>query len=59
MSVFNGMRGPKEAVPMVDSPHNNYATPESEHAFMTRSAAWLDALVHGRDPAVLSLVPDR
>ena len=58
-SVFNGIRGPKEAVPMVDSPHNNYATPESERAFMTRSAAWLDALVHGRDPAMLSPIPDR
>jgi Acetyl esterase (deacetylase) len=57
-SVFNGIRGPKEAVPMVDSPHNNFATKESERAFMTRSAAWLDALVHGRDPEILP-TPDR
>jgi cephalosporin-C deacetylase len=58
-SVFNSIKGPKEPVPMVDSPHNNYATPESERAYATRSAAWLDALVHGREPAVLSPVPDR
>jgi cephalosporin-C deacetylase-like acetyl esterase len=53
-SVFNSVKGAKEAVPMVDSPHNNLATPESERAFMVRSAAWLDALVHGREPAIQS-----
>jgi cephalosporin-C deacetylase len=58
-SVFNSIKGVKEPVPMVDSPHNNSATPESERAYATRSTAWLDALVHGRDPVVLSPVPDR
>ena len=53
-SVFNGIKGAKEAVPMVDSPHNNLATPESERAFMVRSSAWLDALVHGREPPIQS-----
>ena len=58
-SVFNGIRGAKEPVPMVESPHNNFATPESERGFTTRSAAWLDALVHGREPAIRSTLPDR
>jgi cephalosporin-C deacetylase-like acetyl esterase/beta-glucanase (GH16 family) len=49
-SVFNGIRGRKEVVPMPASPHNNYASPESERAYTTRSAAWLEAIVHGRDP---------
>ena len=57
-SVLNGIKGPKEAIPMVDSPHNNYATPESERGFTMRSAAWLDALVHGRVPDV-NPTPDR
>ncbi|HTK47715.1 MAG TPA: acetylxylan esterase [Gemmatimonadaceae bacterium] len=49
-SVFNGIRGRKEAVPMPASPHNNYASPESERGYTMRSAAWLDAIAHGRDP---------
>jgi cephalosporin-C deacetylase-like acetyl esterase/beta-glucanase (GH16 family) len=49
-AVFNGIRGRKEAVPMPASPHNNYASPESERGYTTRSAAWLDAIAHGRDP---------
>ncbi|AHG93722.1 Acetyl xylan esterase (plasmid) [Gemmatirosa kalamazoonensis] len=51
-SVFNGIEGPKEAVPMVDSPHNNLATPASERAYYERSKAWLDALVRGTEPPV-------
>jgi cephalosporin-C deacetylase len=58
-SVFNGIAGAKEPVPMVDSPHNNFATPESERAFATRSAAWLDALVRGREPQVLATPVNR
>ncbi len=57
-SVFNGIKGPKEAIPMVNSPHNNLATPESERAFAVRSAAWLEALLHGREPALQPLVVD-
>jgi cephalosporin-C deacetylase-like acetyl esterase len=49
-AVFNGIRGPKEAAPMVDAPHNNLATAEQLRPWTVRSAAWLDALVHGRDP---------
>jgi cephalosporin-C deacetylase-like acetyl esterase/beta-glucanase (GH16 family) len=53
-SVFNGIRGRKEAVPMPASPHNNYASKESERRYGERSAAWLDAIVHGRDPMAAS-----
>lgn len=58
-SVFNGITGPKEAIPMVDSPHNNLASPASERAFAIRSAAWLEALLHGREPTLQPLVVDR
>jgi cephalosporin-C deacetylase-like acetyl esterase/beta-glucanase (GH16 family) len=49
-SVFNQIRGRKEAAPMPDSPHNHLATPAQQHPFTARSAEWLDAIVHGRDP---------
>ena len=49
-SVFNQIRGPKEAVPMIASPHNHLATPAQQQPYVTRSAQWLDALLHGRDP---------
>lgn len=51
-SVFNRIRGPKEAAPMIDSPHNNFATPVEQAPWTTRSAAWLHALVQGQDPSV-------
>ena len=46
-TAFNQIAGPKEAVPMIDSPHNHQATPEQLMPFTTRSAAWLTALLHG------------
>jgi cephalosporin-C deacetylase-like acetyl esterase len=49
-SVFNQIRGPKEVVPMIDAPHNHLATPQQMMPYTRRSAEWLDALVHGRDP---------
>jgi cephalosporin-C deacetylase-like acetyl esterase len=49
-SVFNQIQGPKEAAPMVDSPHNHLATPRAQEPYTTRAAAWLNALVHGGDP---------
>jgi len=49
-AAYNEIRGPKEAVPMADSPHNHMATPEEQAPWARRSAEWLDALVHGRDP---------
>lgn len=49
-AAFNLVRGPKEAAPMIDSPHNHLATPEQLLPWTRRSAAWLDALVHGKSP---------
>ena len=43
-AMFNQIRGPKEAVLMVDSPHNHQATPEQMAAYTDRSANWLRAL---------------
>jgi cephalosporin-C deacetylase len=45
--AFNEIRGPKEAVPMVDSPHNHLATPEQQRPYTERSAAWLAAILRG------------
>ena len=47
-TAFNQIKGPKEAAPMVDSPHNNLATPAQQRPYTSRSAEWLDTLVHGR-----------
>ncbi|MEO8561027.1 MAG: acetylxylan esterase [bacterium] len=49
-SVYNQIKGPKEAVPLVDSPHNHLATPQQSQPWVARSAVWLNALVHGADP---------
>jgi len=46
-TAFNQIPGPKEAVPMVDSPHNNYATPEQQRPFTDRSEQWLLVLRAG------------
>ncbi len=45
--AFNQIKGPKEAVPMVDSPHNHQATEAQQRPYTTRSAEWLDTLVRG------------
>ena len=49
-AAFNQIKGPKEAAPMIDSPHNHLATPEQSMPWTQRSAAWLSALVAGRSP---------
>ncbi|MEO8017463.1 MAG: GDSL-type esterase/lipase family protein, partial [Pseudomonadota bacterium] len=49
-TAFNLIKGPKEAAPMIDSPHNHLATPEQSLPWTQRSAAWLSALVAGRPP---------
>ena len=50
-AAFNQIKAPKEAAPMIDSPHNHLATPEQSMPWTQRSAAWLDALVSsGRPP---------
>ncbi len=49
-AAFNEIKGPKEAAPMIESPHNHLATPEQSRPWTERSAAWLNALVAGRPP---------
>ena len=46
--AFNQIKGHKEAAPMVDSPHNNLATPAQQRPYTSRSAEWLNMLVHGQ-----------
>ena len=46
-AAFNRIKGPKEVVPMVDSPHNHLATPEQQRPINDRTAAWLEALGKG------------
>ena len=55
-AVFNGIRGPKELVPMA-APHNHLATPRQLEPWERRSRHWLDALREGRDPMATSLAP--
>ncbi len=45
--ALNQIQGRKEAVPMVDSPHNHLATPAQQHPYTSRSAEWLRTLVRG------------
>ena len=56
-TAYNLIRGPKEVVPMVDSPHNHMATPEEHLPWTRRSAEWLNALVHGGDPMTAASDP--
>ena len=49
-AAFNQIKGPKEAAPLPESPHNHLATPEQSLPWTQRSAAWLNALVAGRPP---------
>ena len=44
-TAFNEITGPKEAAPMIDSPHNNLATPAQQLPYTKRSAEWLSSLV--------------
>ena len=55
-AVFNQITGRKEAVPMPDSPHNHLATAAQQRPIVKRSAEWLDAIAHGRDPLALAPV---
>jgi cephalosporin-C deacetylase len=49
-TAFNRITAPKEAVPMVDSPHNNFATPEQQRPYTERSQQWLAVLRGGAGP---------
>jgi cephalosporin-C deacetylase len=55
-AAFNQLKGPKEAAPMIDSPHNHLATPEQSRPWTQRSTAWLQALLAGLPP-VASAAP--
>ncbi|HVT27025.1 MAG TPA: acetylxylan esterase, partial [Lacipirellulaceae bacterium] len=44
-TAYDLIPGPKEAVPMVDSPHNHLATPAQQRPYTQRSAEWLRTLV--------------
>ena len=43
---FDALRGPKEAIPMIESAHNNL-TPQYQGAFLQRSEEVLATIVHG------------
>jgi len=45
--AFNQIRGYKEAVPLIDSPHNHLATPEQQAPYTKRSTEWMRKLVSG------------
>ena len=51
-TTFNQIAGSKEAVPMIDSPHNHQATPAQLMPYTTRSEAWLKAILRGDPPPV-------
>jgi cephalosporin-C deacetylase len=53
-TAFNRITAPKEAVPMVDSPHNNYATLEQQRPYTERSEQWLATLRRGERPPLAS-----
>ncbi len=51
-TAFNRIPGRKEAVPMVDSSHNNMATAQQQQPWTTRSEQWLESLrLTGAPPA--------
>ena len=49
-AAYHELRGPKEAAPMIESPHNHLATPEQSRPWTDASARWLNALVKGASP---------
>jgi len=49
-ATFNLLRGPKEALPLVDSPHNHLARRGQAAPWWRRSAEWLNTLVRGTAP---------
>lgn len=51
-TTFNQIAGPKEAVPMIDSPHNHQATAAQLMPYSLRSEAWLTAILHGTPPPI-------
>lgn len=50
-TAFNQLRGYKEAVPLMEAPHNHLATPEQQAPYEDRSREWLRTLAGGGDVA--------
>ena len=49
-TAFNQIQAPKQALPMIDSPHNNHATPAQQLPYTRGSAEWLGLMVQGYEP---------
>ncbi|CAN5527188.1 hypothetical protein BH09PLA1_BH09PLA1_12040 [soil metagenome] len=49
-AAFNQIQTPKEAAPMIDSPHNNLATQKQQEPYTNRAGQWLDILIKGGEP---------
>ncbi len=56
-AAYNLIPGPKEVVPMPDSPHNHMATPEEQAPIVKRTEEWLRMLVKGEAPTVAAAAP--
>jgi cephalosporin-C deacetylase-like acetyl esterase len=49
-AMFNQLRGPKEAVPLVDAAHDHQSTAEQQAAYTRRAEDWLSQLLRGQSP---------
>lgn len=56
-TAFNQISGPKEVVPMIDSPHNHLATPAQQAPYTRRSEEWLSAIRKTGHPPVAADQP--
>ena len=56
-TAFNQIKGPKEAVQMIDSAHNNQATPAQQRPYTSRSAHWLNTLLRGENVRLIDVLP--
>ena len=55
-TAFNQIKGPKEAVQMIDSAHNNQATPAQQRPYTSRSAHWLNTLLRGENVSPIDVL---
>lgn len=55
-TAFNQIKGPKEAVQMIDSAHNNQATPAQQRPYTSRSAHWLNTLLRGENVRLIDVL---
>jgi cephalosporin-C deacetylase-like acetyl esterase/lysophospholipase L1-like esterase len=47
--AYNQIKSPKEVVPMIDAPHNNFASDMEQKPWYQRSYKWLTTLAAGND----------